>query len=92
MGGKNMRESLEEADTMRSYVSEKPHYVLWSGILSKEVIEFGPSGSFAVNKKLALTVWPADVKRLLEHLEGRNIRIVISEEEIVISKAEQETA
>ncbi len=74
-----MRESLEEAPCDRSDPTERitvPH-VLWSGVLSREILEFGPSGSFAVNKKLALTCWPTDVRRILESLEGKNVRIVL---------------
>lgn len=72
----NMRESLEEAPCDRE-LSPARAYVLWAGVLTSEVIEFGPSGSFAVDGKLVLTCWPANVRRLLEGASGNMVRIVL---------------
>ena len=57
--------------------------ILWHGLLTEQVIELGPSGSFSVGGELAFTCWQGKAMMLLNSLRGKNVKISVEIEEEV---------
>ena len=54
-------------------------HILWEGLLSDHIIELGPSGSFALDEKLAFTCWTKNVEMLLQQQCGKKVQILLEE-------------
>ena len=66
-------------DRKKTREEMKEHVVLWEGLLSDHIIELGPSGSFALDEKLAFTCWTKNVEMLLQQQCGKKVQILLEE-------------